>query len=270
MAYDLGDVATLAIQIKDSTGALANAGTVVATVTAPDGTNSTPSVTNSTTGNYSTTFTATQVGRHSIRWVATGTNAGAYTDIFDILDPALLPIVSLSDFKAHLNITSTTDDEELRFTLAQATDLAEQYLHRALRRKTLIETYDGGGTSVVLRNPPVMAITSVTEAGNLLGGTDYTIDTTAGILYRGSAIARLPFFPGRQNIVVTYVAGYANPPLSVVRGVMDIGRWLWQQSQQGPRPGFGQSATEQGYLSDALPSWLYRPLDALNKIPGIA
>ena len=50
MAYDLGDVATLAVQIKDSTGTLANAGALAATITLPDGTTTTPTVSNPSTG----------------------------------------------------------------------------------------------------------------------------------------------------------------------------------------------------------------------------
>ena len=72
MAYDLGDVATLAVQIKDSTGTLANAGALAATITLPDGTTTTPTVSNPSTGNYQISYITTQLGRHGIRWVATG------------------------------------------------------------------------------------------------------------------------------------------------------------------------------------------------------
>ena len=270
MAYDLGDVATLAIQIKDSTGALANAGTVVATITAPDGTTSIPSVTNTTTGNYSVAFTATQVGRHGIRWVATGANAGAYTDVFEILDPAYLPLVSLADAKTHMAVTATTTDETVRYILARATGLAEDFTGRALVRATKVETFDGGKEAVMLREPPVLTVTSVVENTTTLTTSDYVVDLLTGALYRGSTLARILFFPGVQNITVTYVAGYANPPLGVQQGVLDIARWIYQQSQQGPRPGFGQSAQDYAGLgSDALPKWLFRPLEAYV-MPGIA
>ena len=51
--------------------------------------------------------------------------------------------------------------------------------------------------------------------------------------------------------------------------MLDIARWMWQRTQQGPRPGFGQSADMADYGTDALPSWLMRPLDSLV-MPGIA
>jgi hypothetical protein len=46
MPYDIGDSVSLAWDVKDSAGVLANATTVTLTVTLPDGTTATPAVTN--------------------------------------------------------------------------------------------------------------------------------------------------------------------------------------------------------------------------------
>lgn len=232
MAYDLGDVVTLSVNVKDSTGTLANAGAMTLTVTLPDGTTTAPSVTNSPTGVYTATYTPTQVGRHGVRWVATGANAGAYTDVFDVLDSALMPIVSLADTKAHLNITTTTDDEELRRTLAVATEMAERYCNRALRRKTVSETYNGDACALLLRTVPVLSITTVVENGVTLTASDYTLDANAGILLRGSTLADFEWADGRQNVVVTYVAGYTDPPQVAQQAVLELVRHLWQ-TQRG-------------------------------------
>ena len=232
MAYDLGDVVTVSVNVKDSTGTLAAAGAVTLTVTLPDGTTTAPSVTNSSTGVYTATYTPTQVGRHGVRWVATGANAGAYTDVFDVLDSALMPIVSLADAKAHLNITTTTDDEELRRFLAVATEMAERYCNRALRRKTISETHDGDTEALLLRSRPVLSITTVTENGVALAATDYTLDATAGLLLRGSTTAELEWCDGRQNITVAYVSGYTDPPQVAQQAVLELTRHLWQ-TQRG-------------------------------------
>ena len=107
--------------------------------------------------------------------------------MFDVLDPALLPVVSLADAKRHLNISATTDDEEVRKVLAIATDLAERYTGRALRRKTVVETHDGGtATALLLRQPPALSVSSVVESGTTLASTGYTLNAPAGLLYRGS------------------------------------------------------------------------------------
>ena len=75
--FDLGDVANLTITVRNSSGVAANAGSVACTITQPDGTSSTPAVSNTGTGTYSAGFTPTQAGRHLIRWVATGANASS-------------------------------------------------------------------------------------------------------------------------------------------------------------------------------------------------
>ena len=121
--FDLGDVVPLAVNVKDTAGALANATAVVLTITLPDGTTATPSVTNSSTGVYSATYTPAVAGRFGVRWVATGTNASTYVDAFTVAAGAGL--ISLDEVKAFLNITSTTNDEELREFVAAATVAAE-------------------------------------------------------------------------------------------------------------------------------------------------
>lgn len=271
MAFDLGDVANLGITVKDSSNALTSGGTVVAAVTAPDGTSSTPTVTNPSLGSYTIAYTTAQVGRHSIRWTVTLPTANAHTDVFDVLDPNLLPIVSLTDLKAHLKdaSTSTANDDQYRYVLAQATEMAERYCNRALRRKTVVETHDGDREALVLREPPILSVTTVVENGVTLSASDYTLNSSAGLLFRGSSISSRKWYAGRQSVVVTYVAGYTNPPLVAQRAVLDIARWMWQRTGQGPRPGFGQSADMADYGTDALPSWLMRPLDSIA-MPGIA
>lgn len=270
--YDVGDsTPLLQITVRDSLEALASGGTVVCTITAPDGTTSTPSVTNGSTGIYTATPVTTTAGRYGVRWTVTAPAANAVTDVYDVADAALLPLVSLADLKAHLKdvSTSTANDDSYRATLAQATELAERYCNRALRRKTVVETHDGGGCAVILREPPVISVTTVVENGTTLTASDYTLNATAGLLYRGSSTSSMDWYAGRQSVVVTYVAGYTNPPLVAQRAVLDIARWMWQRTAQGPRPGFGQSADMADFGTDALPSWLFRPLDSL-RMPGIA
>lgn len=274
MAYDLGDVVTVSVNVKDSAGAAANAGAMVLTITAPDGTTSTPSPTNTPTGVYTATYTPDQVGRHLVRWVATGANAGAYTDVFDVLDPALMPLVSLADVKAHLNIATTADDEELRRTLAVATEMAERHCNRALRRKTVVESYDGDTCALLLRQAPVLSVTTVVENGTTLTATDYTLDAAAGILYRGSATASFEWIDGRQVVTVTYVAGYTDPPQSAQQAVLELARHLWQ-TQRGnvALPTLG-GVDDYAYAANSGQAWSLpnrvRELLAPLVMPGIA
>jgi uncharacterized phiE125 gp8 family phage protein len=250
--YDLGDVCRLAVQITDSTGTLANATAVTLTVTLPDGTTSgslTP--TNTATGVYQYDYTPTAVGRYGVRWVATGTNAGAFTDVFTVLDPAELPVVGLAEAKRYLNVTASTDDEEIRRMLGVATDLCERYTGRALRRKTVTESFasDGYASTLVLRQVPALSVSSVSENGTAVASGGYTLRGDLGLLARGSATSPSRWAFG--TVAVTYVAGYADPPQVAVEAVLVVLRHLWD-TQRGSSAGLpGLGSTDDGYTPGA-------------------
>ena len=241
MTYDLGDVVPLGITITDSTGANANASAVTCSIYQPDGTLVTGSVTNPSTGLYNCDFQPTQNGRHAVKWVATGTNASAYSDEFLVRDFTELGIVGLDEVKNHLNIplTDTTLDDELRSFIDAGSDLAESYVGQILGRRTFTsELYDGGQEFIRIRNPKAMTITSVTENGLDVSASNYVLDYTGQRLYRigsGTLYATNSYgywTAGMNNISITYVAGYVNPPMAAKQGVLEIIRHLWQ-TQRG-------------------------------------
>jgi hypothetical protein len=241
MTYDLGDVVPLGITITDSTGANANASAVTCSIYQPDGTLITGSVTNPSTGLYNCDFQPTQNGRHAVKWVATGTNASAYSDEFLVRDFTELGIVGLDEVKNHLNIplTDTTLDDELRSFIDAGSDLAESYVGQILGRRTFTsELYDGGQEFIRIRNPKAMTITSVYENGALVSSSNYVLDYTGQRLYRigsGTLYATNSYgywTAGMNNISITYVAGYVNPPMAAKQGVLEIIRHLWQ-TQRG-------------------------------------
>lgn len=241
MTYDLGDVVPLGITITDSTGANANASAVTCSIYQPDGTLVTGSVTNPSTGLYNCDFQPTQNGRHAVKWVATGTNASAYSDEFLVRDFTELGIVGLDEVKNHLNIplTDTTLDDELRSFIDAGSDLAESYVGQILGRRTFSsELYDGGQEFIRIRNPKAMTITSVTENGLDVSASNYVLDYTGQRLYRigsGTLYATNSYgywTAGMNNISITYVAGYVNPPMAAKQGVLEIIRHLWQ-TQRG-------------------------------------
>ena len=174
MPFDLGSVVPLSVTVTDASGTAADAGSVVLTVTLPDQTTETPAVTNASTGTYSAEYTPTQAGRHIARWVATGANASAYTDVFDVTEAAVAGIISLRDAKKHLNmsLTLTTNDDELRTHINSATKVVEYYVGPvAIRSVTQVVR---GGASVVLSRTPVISLTSVTAV--YAGGPIYNVD----------------------------------------------------------------------------------------------
>jgi len=280
MTYDLGDVIPLGITITDSTGVNANASAVTCTITLPDGTTSTGSVTNPSTGLYNCDFSPTQTGRHAVRWLATGTNASAYTDEFTVRDYADLGIVGLDEVKAHLNIptTDTTLDEELRRFIDAATDLAETYVGQVLGRRTFTsELYDGGTEFIRIRNPKAISITSVYENDTLVSASNYVLDYTGQRLYRigsGTLYATNSYgywVQGMNNISITYVAGYVNPPMAARQGVLEIIRHLWQ-TQRGSMSVMGRSLGGDELYTTPTYSLPRRAMELLDptSFPGIA
>lgn len=278
--YDLGDVVNLGITITDTSGNNANATAVVATITAPDGTVYTPGLSNSAAGLYDVSFTPTQSGRHTIRWVATGANASAYMDEFNVRDMTHTSVISLDQAKAHLNIpaSNTTNDEEIRRFIDAATDLAENYVGCILGRQTFTnEKYDGNTDHLRIRNPKVISIASVYENGNLLNAADYLLDPTGQRLYRVTTVAYSAsnyygiWAPGANNITVTYTAGFLNPPGAVQQGVLEILRHLWQ-TQRGAVSVMGRAQPGDDFYPASTYSLPRRAMELLDpaSLPGMA
>ena len=278
--YDLGDVVALGITITDANGTPANATAVTVTITLPDGTSVTPSVTNSGTGLYDASYSPTLQGRHLVRWVATGTNASAYTDEFTVRDLTTLPVVSYDSVLAHLNIpTASANEEEVRRFIDAAQDLAENYVGAVLGRRTFVEYYDGQTDILRLRNPRAISISEVIEVGTTLDSTQYQLDPTGQRLYRltaasltaSTSVAYGYWASGVNAVKVTYTAGYAITPPAIQQGVLEIIRHLWTTQR-----GAVNVMTRTGSGDDFYPASTYslprRAMELLDpaSLPGIA
>lgn len=232
ITYDLGDQVPLAVTIEDADGNAVNAGAVTLTLTLPDGSTVTPLVTNPSTGNYAATYTPTLPGRHIVNWVATGANAAAFHDVFSVSD-AGIAVVSLAEAKRHLNITSTSSDEELRRMIEVAAVVGEHYTGRVFGRRVVTERMSGGFAQIVLSKVPVISVTSVTENGATMPASSYLLTSgTGGVLTRLSSNIFHQWKPGAYNIEVSYVAGYAQQPAPDRQGCLELLRHMWE-TQRG-------------------------------------
>ena len=280
-SYDLGDVVALGITITNSAGTAQNATSVVCTVTLPDGSTVTPSVTNSGAGLYDIAYTPSLSGRHLIRWVATGTNASAFTDEFTVRDLTTLPVISYDMALSHLNIpAASANEEELRRFIDAAQDLAENYVGAVLGRRTLIEVYDGQTDVLRLRSPRAISITTVVESGVTLDSSQYQLDPTGQRLYRltTSTISASSSFgaygywaSGVNAVTVTYVAGFTVTPPAVQQGVLEILRHLWS-TQRGAVNVMGRGVSGDEFYSTPTYSLPRRAMELLDpaSLPGIA
>ena len=239
-SYDLGDKVYLTWNTVDSSGAAVNPGTVTLNITQPDGTTSSVTTSTSTTGTYTASFLPTQVGRHIVAWNAGTTWSQAYSDIFEVRDINDIGIVGYDEVLEFLNIpTASANENEVRRFIDASTDLAETYVGQVLGRRTFTnELYDGGTEFIRIRNPKAISITSVTENGLAVSASNYVLDYTGQRLYRigsGTLYATNSYgywTQGMNNVSITYVAGYVNPPMSAKQGVLEIIRHLWQ-TQRG-------------------------------------
>lgn len=279
MSFDLGAVVPLGTTVRDSSGNLANAGSMALTITLPDATTvSVSPVTPASTGVYTYDYATVQAGRHLARWVASGVNAGAFTDSFDVREAAPPWIISLADAKAHLNIGSstTTHDEELRGWIEAVTHLVEQFTG-ICPRGTVVEDHDvqpSGVRVLALRRTPVISLTSA--AAILTGGTSYTVadldvDTRMGIVRRKDG-GRL-YGPLRM----TYVAGRSVIPANITAAARIILQHLWRTQYGASRglPGIGGgedfAVTEPiPGLGYAVPNRALQLLEPHRLPPGVA
>jgi len=239
-SYDLGDKVYLTWNTVDSSGNAVNPGTVTLNITQPDGTTSSVSTATSTTGTYTASFLPTLAGRHILAWAATGSYPQAFSDIFEVRDINDIGIVGYDEVLEFLNIPAASANEnEVRRFIDASTDLAETYVGQVLGRRTFTnELYDGGTEFIRIRNPKAISITSVYENGALVSSANYVLDYTGQRLYRigsGTLYATNSYgywTQGMNNVQITYVAGYVNPPMSAKQGVLEIIRHLWQ-TQRG-------------------------------------
>jgi hypothetical protein len=278
-SYDLGDKVYLSWNTYDSSGALVNPGTVTLNITLPDSSNVSVTTATTTTGTYTASYLPTQVGRHIIAWSAGTTWSQAYSDIFEVRDINDIGIVGYDEVLEYLNIPSASANEnEVRRYIDAATDLAETYVGQVLGRRTFTdELYDGGTEFVRIRNPKVISITSVYENGALVSSNAYNLDYTGQRLYRigsGTLYATNSYgywTGGFNNIKITYVAGYVNPPMAAKQGVLEIIRHLWQ-TQRGAMNVMTRNQTGDDFYQGATYSLPRRAMELLDPVsfPGLA
>jgi hypothetical protein len=248
---DLGDTYTTSIRVYDAPpdagGVLINAGTVTLTITLPDGTVTTPTPVNSSTGRYKYDLITTQEGLHSIRW-QTLNPATAQPDVAIVRAAAPLFLMSLADAKRALNKSPsiTVDDEEIRDLMEATTLVVEEHLNEVVPPRVVTQRIDAYGQDRLLLKAPVISLTSITR-----------VAPSAGTYPVGSLVVNKPFgfvdsygqpFFGALDVV--YRAGYVLPPANYVEAAKVTLKHLWQEQQQA---GVGPSSpfTDQEF---AVPS----------------
>lgn len=228
-------------EITNTDGTLVDPSTVTLNVFRPGSSSPVPVDTHRvTTGVWAGQYIATESGRHTYIWVGSGAFTGTHLGTFTVESSGSL--VSIDEAVAHLGAGKLFDDptrrDRLQALCLAATRACESYVRRPLAVRSFTEVHSGDCAGIHLRRGPVVAVSSVNEAGVALAGSDYQVDPEAGVLYRGAPGQR-SWASGFRNVAVTYSAGFTDPPADLRLAVLREVEHLWQRTQNAPHPGMG-------------------------------
>lgn len=136
-------------------------------------------------------------------------------------------LVALADLKAWLGMTASGDDTLLSALITAASyDFLGRVDRPSLTQvQAFSERYDGtGGCRLLLRQYPVIAVSSVTVGQILVPQSpDYVaggwVADEYGVTLVGGAYS---FCRGRQNVLVSYSAGFVSAPADVTQAAKTI------------------------------------------------
>lgn len=259
--------------VRDLSGALVVAGTLTLVIRRPDATQqSYASPVADSTGNYHQDVPAadlSQLGHYAYAWTATGTGAGVAPGSFDVYDPFEARVISLQDAKDMLNIpaSKTADDAEIDSWIAAIESGLEKRLGGPVTSRAVTERSEllQGGTVILVRQRPLVSVTSITDSGGgALGTGDLDLDVNAGLIRRKLGIPFYgPFFAWSPQVTVVYVAGWGTSVAPAFSGFARIViRHLWD-TQRGPvsMPLAGEQLVGVPGFSFAIPARAVELLD---------
>jgi hypothetical protein len=272
-----------AASFTPSSGATAGL-TAILTVTAPDASITTPTVTTTAT-QFTATVPSTQVGNYLLAWSISGTSATVQQDQFTSIAPKL-DFLSLADARAELNYAAgdTAKDDKLRRWLKATTYVIEKVTGPILP-VSRTRYFDGDNAFFVLSDRWVTSITSMTE--NLAGvnytlteqplgsGTDsygYTWDRSINKIVRRNSNGSERSFPSGPGVVtVTYLAGLVAIPDDIQMAAAALVKHFSSRSDQPFRTSFGPSSGDDSTAvgNYFIPNAIMDLLEPWRRPPGI-
>jgi hypothetical protein len=238
--WELGGVVAIGTKFYDTSTppVLVAATSVVATITLPDGTTNTPTVTNPSTGVYAANYTPTQAGRHPVSWSGVvGGLTVKYTDVFNVQEAAPPLLIGLDEARDYLNVPAgeTVNDEELRLFVEAVTKAIEKHVG-PLARRTVTTTINRYGPCVPLPFDPLSLTSAVlVRDGSTVNITNMVVEN--GVL-RSKTYAPLPSEPWTLTCVVGRTVIPANIRIAAGQVTKDL--WSSQRGAGGRRAGQGE------------------------------
>lgn len=227
---DIGDEVTTTTTITVD-GILTDPATIELTVTAPDGTTSTPPPTNPSTGVYEAEFTVNAAGRWLWTWSATDPESVEHGHIDVRTDPPRLePLASISDLEDRVGSLSADQAARAGALLRDASAAVRSYCKQSF---DLVENDTAVlrpvGADLILPQRPVLAVHSVAAIPGESGQPDITLSgwqwdgldrvKVGGVGWRTAIdydIELSDSWWGIESWRVTYDHGYATTPDDVV------------------------------------------------------
>lgn len=236
MISEVGTQVLLSKVVRDTSNTPVNSPTLTLLVTKPDGTTASPSVTNTASGGlYTALYTVDQAGDFLLKWTATGTVIGVYSDQLTGVANQRTLVSSLAELKQQLNRSDTIDDAELQTYLYAATEWVESVIGGPLAPTTFTETHTIDSYLIAPRRRPLVSVTSITPyLGSALDPSTYTVDTDS------SVIRLRVWWCGQHELSVVYKAGLSTIPERVKLAGLIVAAHLWQ-TQNNLRGGSARS-----------------------------
>ncbi len=151
-------------------------------------------------------------------------------------------LTDLTDVKAWLNITSTTDDALLTRLITAASQFIESWLSRTIVSQAYSETRNGLETqSIPFFNTPVTAVSSVIIGLDTIPPSPDAVSpgyvfTSTVLSLRGYRFCR-----GFSNIQISYTAGYVTVPVDIAQAAIELVGLKYQR-----RKSIGQTTVSAG------------------------
>jgi len=268
MTVAMGSALRLTTQVR-SDGQLIDPASIELVILLPDGTSTTVSPVQDSTGVYHYDYTPTQPGLHIARWLTTGP-AGADEEPFDVAaEWAEATFISMADAIEHLKKKGDTPDaEKLRGFVAAACQMITDRMGQ-VSPVTVTHEVTRCGHTVVLPKRPVIEILSVqtlpgleaVPPANRVGGVDgWVLDSAEGVVTLTRRYGALRF---------VYRAGRSPLPPNYRLAGLELIAHLWRTSQLnsgGGRPPVGVDEVIVPGVTYALP-YTVRQLLGLDKRP---
>lgn len=258
MSYDLGDAVPLRIEVRNpTTGALTSA-TVTITLTAPDGTSSSPDIANPSTGIYRASPTVDQLGLWVGAWTTSGTVVTVTPFSFSVGPATVTEYTTAAVVKGMIGKTTADDRDDL---IIQAIAAASRMIDQRCGRRFYADATATARTFIAHDRHLSVGDAQSLRIDDFVSSSGVTVETKTS--FTGSWTTVTGWEPGPDNAdadgmpwtEVVYQAGW----LGDTTKIRVTARWGW--------PSVPDGVTQAAAL---LAARLYRRKDSPQGVLGSA